>query len=178
MAIILKDFIDNPNIVNIELGAGCSNFGQKYFPECFITDSRTPNELKQNCLAHSVTIYSCDAHNIPCESNRFRKLFICNPFNYGFKDSEEGVILLNELARVLTHNGEALILSASSNKYAMPKRIERRVQEFNDQSNLIKFVYSYQEIDCQKEYFEHKFLYTNGFNQTFPSNRILLTCNK
>lgn len=35
MAKILKEFNDNPHILNIELGAGCGNFGHKYHPECF-----------------------------------------------------------------------------------------------------------------------------------------------
>ena len=44
--LILKEFIDYPNTLHVELGAGCGNFGQKYHSECFLTEKRTETEVK------------------------------------------------------------------------------------------------------------------------------------
>ena len=178
MAVILKDFIDNPHIINIELGAGCGNFGQKYHSECFLTDRSSPNELKQKCSNCFVTIFYCDAHNIPCGDNRFNTLLMCNPFGYGFKDSEDGLVLLNELARVLRDKGKVIILGTSSNTNAQPKRIERRIREFNRLQNLVQFTILAQKIDSQQEYSGHAFFNTDGITPTTPNNRITLICNK
>ena len=85
MAIILKEFNDNPKIVNIELGAGCGNFGQKYHSECFLTDKRMLTELKQVCSDFFVSIFSCDAYNIPCGENRFSDVIYSTENGFGIK---------------------------------------------------------------------------------------------
>ncbi len=177
MAIILKEFNDNFKIVNIELGAGCGNFGQKYHSECFLTEKRTLSELKQVCRDFFVSIFSCDAYNIPCGENRFSDVIICNPYGYGFNDSEDGVLLLSELSRVLMNQGRVIILGATSNKFAMPSRIERRVNEFNAQNKSTRFDYMVEEISIN-DYPNHIFSNTDATQSAFPKYRTFLKCNK
>lgn len=178
MAKILKEFNDNPHILNIELGAGCGNFGHKYHPECFLTEKRTLSEVKHVCKDFYATIFSCDAYNIPCEENRFNHVVMCNPYGYGFNDREYGMSLLSELSRVLTNQGRVIILGTMNNKFAMPSRIKRRVDEFNSQNIFSRFHYSVQEIDCSVDYPEHTFFYTDSIQSVFPRYRTSLTCYK
>jgi hypothetical protein len=177
MAIIHKEFNDNPHIVNIELGAGCGNFGQKYHAECFLTEKRTFTEVKLHCTNFFATIFSCDAHDIPCGESRFNHVIMCNPYGYGFNDTENGLLLLSELSRVLINQGRIIILGAQSNKFAMPKRIERRVDEFNAQNSLARFDYMMEEIN-NLDYPDHTFSYTDAIQSAFPKYRTSLTCYK
>jgi hypothetical protein len=176
--LVLKEFTDKSNILHIELGAGCGNFGQKYHPQCFLTEHKTETELKNICKDFYVTIFSCDAYNIPCSDNRFRKIIMCNPYGYGFQDVEYGLPLLQELARVLSNNGTVIVLSTHTNSYAMPERVSKRVNEFNAENNSVQFNCQMQEIDCNIEYPNHKFFHVNGLSETSPSNQIILTCLK
>jgi ubiquinone/menaquinone biosynthesis C-methylase UbiE len=176
MAVILKEFNDNPHIVNIELGAGCGNFGQKYHPECFLTEKRTITEVKKACSEFFVTVFSCDAHNIPCEENRFNHVILCNPNGYGFRDSEDGLLLLSELARILKNKGNVTILGTLNNSYT--NRIEKRIIEFNAQNLFIQFDCSIHEIDHQKDYPDHSFFYTDGVKSIFPKHKTSLICHK
>lgn len=176
--LILKEFIDYPNTLHVELGAGCGNFGQKYHSECFLTEKRTETEVKQICKNYHVDIFSCDAYNIPCNDNRFKKILMCNPYGYGFNDTESGFDLLNEFARVLINKGMVIVLSTHTNSYAMPKRVLRRIDEFNTVSSTVKFNCQIHDIDCSLSYPNYKFFHVNGITETSPTNQILLTCLK
>ena len=60
----------------------------------------------------------------------------------------------------------------------MPRRVERRIEEFNHQNKSIQFTFTTEQIDSQKEYFEHVFFNTGGITPTVPTNRMTLICNK
>ena len=176
MAIILKEFNDNPHIVNIELGAGCGNFGQKYHPECFLTEKRTISELKRVCNDFFVTVFSCDAHNIPCGDSRFNHIIMCNPNGYGFNDNENGILLLTELSRILINQGNVTILGTLNNPFT--NRIEKRVNEFNAQNLFVRFDCSINEINSQTDYPNHTFFYTDGVKSMLPKHKTCLICHK
>jgi ubiquinone/menaquinone biosynthesis C-methylase UbiE len=176
--LVLKEFIDYPNIKHIELGSGCGNFGQQYHAECFLTENKTEADIKNICSNYHVNIFSCDAYNIPCSENRFQKIIMCNPYRYGFKDTENGIPLLSEFGRVLTNNGIVIVLSTNTNGHAMPDRVFRRISEFNSESTSVQFKYEVQTIDCDISYPNYKFFHMNGITETSPTNQIILTCLK
>ena len=62
------DIAQNPDVINIELGAGCGDFGAKFYPDCFLTDQKLISDLKRECDKCHVTI-CCDAHSIPSDKN-------------------------------------------------------------------------------------------------------------
>ena len=103
---------------------------------------------------------------------------MCNPYGYGFNDTESGFDLLNEFARVLINKGMVIVLSTHTNSYAMPKRVLRRIDEFNTVSSTVKFNCQIHDIDCSLSYPNYKFFHVNGITETSPTNQILLTCLK
>ncbi len=168
-------FTDNLQVVNIELGAGCGNFGQIYYPECFITDMETKSKLDEICTNHFVTI-SCDARNIPCESNRFKNIIMCNPYGYGFKDRRD-YTFLNELYRVSLNEANIIILTSGVNRFATPDKVKIRIKDYNLEHSTTRFMFDYQEIDSEKDYEGYNFFTTNR-RKTFPKFKIALKCLK
>ncbi len=114
-------------MLNVELGAGCNDFGKRFFSPCYLTDKDIA--LKDSCDSHCIDCF-CDAYKLPFSENSFKRAIICNPFGYGFKDSEPAKILIKELYRILVNNGEIIIISnAKRNPYTIPQRIEKWIQE-------------------------------------------------
>lgn len=167
---------ENPDILSIELGAGCGDFGQQYYPDCFITDKKTQEELDDTCESHSIQIFSCDAYDIPSHSDRFRSIVMCNPYGYGFEDKDD-YGLLDELYRVTLNGGSVIILTSRINRFSAPKKVEMRVRDYNDNRPLPRFTFDCQPIDVKKDYSGFTFLCSNG-KETTPTFKILLTCLK
>lgn len=176
--LIHTDIATNPDVINIELGAGCGDFGAQFYPDCFLTDIMSITELKKQCKTCSVTI-SCDAHSIPSNSDRFMMIIICNPYGYGFNNPKQSTELLDELYRVSKDGAEVLILTTLNNKYSAPQRIETRVKDYNNQNNSSRFTYNYVPIICATKYPGYTF-YTkeDASKQTFPNHQISLKCHK
>jgi len=168
---------ENPDILNIELGAGCGNFGQEYYPDCFITDKKTQGELDNTCESHSIQVFSCDAHNIPANSDRFQTIIMCNPFRYGFRDRGD-YSLLDELYRVAQDKGIVVILTNKSNPFSNPKKVKERVENYNGNNSTQRFTFDYQSIDAKKDYEGFAFLCFDGKRETTPTFKISLTCLK
>lgn len=167
----------NPDILNIELGAGCGDFGQQYYPDCFITDKKTQEELDDTCESHSIQIFLCDAHNIPASSDRFQTVVMCNPWGYGFND-RGNYRLLDELYRVTLNEGSIIILTRKNNKYSDPDRVRRRIDDYNIDNSTARFTFDCQPIDAKKDYNGFTFLCSHGERETIPTFKILLTCLK
>lgn len=174
--LIHPDFLGNPQILHIELGAGCGDFGQKFYPECFLTDLKNSNDLRSACGRHYCTI-SCDAHAIPSGDNRFAKIIICNPYGYGFRDKKDSSRLLTELSRVSKDEAEIIIITTGSNTYSAPKRVESRITEFNAATNSASFSYESQEMDTANAYNGYHFRDCDG-RVTVPKFKIILQCKK
>jgi hypothetical protein len=95
----MVDYFQDLQTKNIELGAGCSSFGKFFFAPCYLTTK--DEQSVRNCLdSHQIDCF-CDAHQVPCPNSRFENVYICNPFDYGFKDKKTTTQLMNELFRIL-----------------------------------------------------------------------------
>lgn len=173
--ITLRIFRESPQIVNLELGAGCGNFGERYYPICFLSDAKTPYKLKEDCPDGPFATITCKATEIPCPDSRFSKVIMCNPYNFGFRDSEDGGSLLKELGRVLKADGEVVIISSDRNPYGAVANVRRRVEEF--QNEMCKFEVEERRIDAAVEYPGYSFRRMDH-TITVPTRLIKLKCKK
>ncbi|MDM8550781.1 hypothetical protein QUF72_11910 [Desulfobacterales bacterium HSG2] len=157
---------------NIELGAGCGNFGKLFFSPCCLTDKN--KELKIACDICHLDCF-CDACELPFGENTFGIAILCNPYGYGFNTKEETEILLNELTRVLTDDSRIIIIGNHRNKYCTPKRIEKRIHQISLQGVNIHF--TVKETDSACPYMGYPFLTTDG-RKTNPNKEITLYVRK
>lgn len=102
---------------------------------------------------------------------------MCNPYMYGFRDDEQSIIFLDELYRVLTKNGKVTILTTKNNPYSTPKRVEKRIKNYNLGAEQEKFKISVETIDPSKKY-PRAIFRCGGGKTTTPNYEILLTCIK
>lgn len=165
--------------MNIELGAGCGDFGKLYFPECYLTDKDT--ELIEDCL--KVLGFPCridcfcDANNLPFPENSFDRVIMCNPYGYGFRELDEVEILLNELVRILKNDSSIIIIGHEKNPFCAPKRVKSRIKDISLQTNAdIRF--SVEDIDSEKEYPGYNFRLIEEKRKTVPNKRITLYVRK
>jgi ubiquinone/menaquinone biosynthesis C-methylase UbiE len=166
-------FIDRKEFSNIELGAGCGNFGQLYFSKCYITDN--DETLKTKCEKQHIDL-TCSAIDMPMFSNdRFEHVLMCNPFQYGFKEVEDAQKLMTELSRVLKHQGKVIIVCSDRNKFCAPARVEKRLRELT--INSTAFSFRVEDIDPSTEYPSYQFRQTTGI-ETKPNKRITIDVRK
>ncbi|WP_420911797.1 class I SAM-dependent methyltransferase [Rufibacter ruber] len=165
-------FVDDKSILNLEVGAGCGNFGKIFFSECYLTD--LDKELKKTCANCSID-YFCDVHKLPWTNDRFDHVIMCNPYGYGFDDEIQSQILIQELVRVSKDNGKLIILCHHTNKYCSPTRVNRRLQNFT--SNSVVLSMQEDTIDCATEYTGYLFRTSTGI-ETKPNRRITIHVTK
>ena len=175
MSLVLEVFDKFAYIANIELGAGCGNFGNTYHADCFITDKEKVAELRKRCGSAVASNIECDATDVPCKDSRFNLVIVCNPNGYGFKEAETAEKFLSELKRILISGGKVLILSNDTNPYAASARIKKRIEELNFQST---FNFETEEIDHSFLYPGFEFAYTDLSRRATPNQKTILTCLK
>lgn len=163
-------FIDNKAIRNLEIGAGCGNFGKLYYAECYLTDSDIT--LKKSCKICYIDWF-CDAHHLVWGEKRFDKIIICNPFGYGFRDEEDTETLMNELLRVLIgKGGQIIIIGATANPYCAPKRLKKYLSKYAEKRGL-KLNVGMETINASILYPDYAFRDTLGTTIN-PSNKIII----
>jgi ubiquinone/menaquinone biosynthesis C-methylase UbiE len=166
-------FIDNSEFLNIELGAGCGNFGQLFFAKCYITDS--DETLKTRCEKHHLDL-TCSVVNMPMfKDDRFEHVLMCNPYHYGFKEVEDAQKLMDEVSRVLKDKGKVVIVCHDRNKFCAPNRVEKRLKELTVGKTVFSF--KVEDIDAGKEYPKFQFRQTTGI-ETTPNKRITIDVSK
>ena len=155
------------SFINIELGAGCGNFGEQYFPRCYTTEVAS----NLNCDMAHIHHY-CSAYNTGLTSDRFTTVVMSNPFGYGFKEVENAQTLIDELYRLLQQNGKIVIICHETNRFCAPDRIEKRL---NDDLGFIPIrrPILIEEIDHAVEYPGFEFKQVSGV-PTKPNRRITL----
>jgi len=160
--------------MNIELGAGCGDFGKRYYLECCLTDNDIG--LRDLCLPCRIDCF-CDANSLPFSENSFDRIIICNPYNYGFRELNEAKLLLNELVRILKDDSSIIIIGHESNKFCTPKQVRKRIGEISSHINAdIRF--SAENIDAKRLYHGYRFLTVGGKRETVPNRRMTLDVRK
>ncbi|PWK27290.1 hypothetical protein LV89_01603 [Arcicella aurantiaca] len=163
--------IDDKSYTNLEIGAGCGDFGKKFYPKCYLTDYDA--NLRESCeLCH--IDWFCDAHELPWGDNRFDTIILCNPYNYGFNDDDSTDKLMKELLRVLkVTNSKIILISTKNNKHCNPQRVSTRISAFCKKNNISNMNVSSEEIDCNSLYENYVFKEVLG-DQIFPSCKITI----
>lgn len=168
-----SDFQDDPSVLHLELGAKCGDFGRLYFPSCYLTD--LDESLRGRCVPFQIDVF-CSATSIPWPNDRFHLVIICNPWEYGFKDRENAMKLLNELTRVLVSGGRVLILSSKINPWGAADRVKERVHDYSSATG-VDIGFASEEIDPWTEYPGFQFQQTIN-KATFPKERTVLHVRK
>lgn len=172
-AILPIGFVDDSSVLHIELGAKCGDFGKQFHAPCYLTDK--DEEAVRACNSHHIDVY-CDAHRIPWPDSRFKKVIMCNPYWYGFKDKPQAEALLNELGRVVENGGCVIVLASKTSPWGSNGRIRTRVEDFAS-SNGVSFRVEGETFDACLEYPGFFFQQTTG-SQAFPNERTVLHVSK
>ena len=154
---------------SIELGAGQSEFGRKFYPKCLETDSDL-SLLNSNCI-DVIT----DARKICVDDGSFDCVILCNPYEYGFI-REEGLVLLREIVRILKSKGQVILIASSYNPYCQPKRIEQIANTLRLETD-VKIQMQVSAFGLQTQYSEQKFYRLDG-TETKPNTEIILQIQK
>ena len=154
---------------SIELGAGESEFGRKFYQKCLETDSDL-SLLNTNCI-DVIT----DAHKICVDDGSFDRVILCNPYPYGFV-REEGLVLLREIVRILKDQGHVTLITSSFNPNCQPKRIEQIANTLELETD-VKIQIQVTAINPQTQYPEQKFYRLDG-TETNPNTEIILQIQK
>ena len=154
---------------SIELGAGESVFGRKFYPKCLETDSDL-SLLNTNCI-DVIT----DAHKICVDDGSFDRVILCNPYEYGFI-REEGLVLLREIVRILKDQGQVILIASSFNPYCQPQRIEQIANTLELETG-VKIQIQVTAINPQTQYPEQQFYRLDG-TETIPNIEIILQIQK
>ena len=125
-------FPDDSKVQNIELGAGCGDFGKQFYSLCYLTDIPKSTD---KCPCNYIDHY-CKATDLPWDADRFEMVIMCNPFGYGFMTKDSTEALLNSVFRVLKANGKVLIISSNANQWCNTERIEERFTDYNNTHDL------------------------------------------
>jgi hypothetical protein len=146
----------NPAFMNMEIGAGCGDFGQQFFPDCIVTDIRKPSQRECSILC----IFNAEEMPYHWTDNRFNNIIMCNPYYYGFDDPNYfSQDFLNELFRIVSNNGNIIIFGNDSNPYCNTPNISDSVRIFN--INSIRILHSIADYRPE-DYNDHNFYKSIG----------------
>lgn len=169
-----QNFQDDYNVLHLELGGGCGNFGKLYHSPCYITEK--DEEGIAQCSQNYIDFW-CDAENMMIPEDRFEEIIMCNPYGFGFKNNEPAQTLLKNIATILKNNGKCIIIANSTNGYARYEKISKEVTTFN-QSNQVTFIVESEDIDASQLYQSYEFYTTAKANPTIPNKKITLYVTK
>lgn len=166
-----ETFIDDKTYLNLEIGAGCGNFGKIYYNKCYLTDNDL--ELKSICTTCYIDSF-CSAYNLIWDDGRFDKIIMCNPYGYGFRDDDMTSELMTELLRVLKPQNSEIVIICGNSRFCNPSRVETRMNTFlENNKNTYNLTYNHQTIDPQVEYPNYISRQVTG-TVTIPKNRLTI----
>jgi hypothetical protein len=134
MSKLIHKIVDsNPDVMHIELGAGCGEFSSRYYSKSFLTDIKDPNRGCQGSL--SPLYFKANANEISkfVPNNRFELVICCNPYLYGFKTPLDAFTLLNQFNTILIpKKGKIRMIGAKGiNPYFNTAKIDRFMSQYN-----------------------------------------------
>ncbi|MDF3821720.1 hypothetical protein P3G55_17580 [Leptospira sp. 96542] len=155
------------SIDNLELGAGCGKFGKIFFNPCILTDN--DQKIQSYCSESEIDVF-CEAEHTPFDPKQFKLILICNPYNYGFLNLDQSILLMTEINRILKNRGKIIVITHESNIYANYDAISTRVPVFQRILGIKLNVYS-KEYD-PKDFPGHKFYICKNVRETKPNQYI------
>ena len=170
-----ETFPDDANVLNIELGAGCGDFGKRFYAPCYLT------ELAQPTCPIFFIDHICDAHNLPWAKDRFIKVIACNPFGYGFIDEDSTTKLMDEISRVIITTGEILIISASRNQFGNYGNINIQIAKYRIKNPHLSITITQQantNAAIKAIFPDYVFYQVNGKTVATPDQFIIIKITK
>jgi len=174
----LQNFPNDDGVDNLEIGAGKSCFGKKYFPLCYLVD-QTSNELPHFSDLANYDEVDChyldhveDFGSLNLGEKKFSNIIFCNPYGIGFMGSGFAKEFLNTTSSMLRQNGLIYIIGHAKNPWSNYRDATRRIiklQESNELNANLEF------SDLTKLTPEHHYLANNYFTlsdinkQTIPN---------
>jgi ubiquinone/menaquinone biosynthesis C-methylase UbiE len=171
---LVKIVQNYPDIKTIELGAGCGDFANTFYPSSFLTDLKQPNI---NCkAAKNSYFFIADATQISqyVPNHRFTQIICCNPYNYGFKNEDDAFSILTEFNLILEPKcGIVRIIGRRGvNPFFNIPKIDRFIKLYNDEHKT-GFKINDQK-DLTDQYPSFKFTDAVG-NEVYPNYEIILS---
>ena len=164
---------DDDSFSNIELGAGCGNFGEQFHPKCYLTEEDI--NVGARCGNAGHIHFYCSAYATGCAENRFDTVIMSNPHGYGFNDVSNAERLIEELYRILRTGaiGKIIIVCNDTNRFCSPDRVIKRL---NDDLGFvhIRRPIMVENINPAVDYPGFEFRQTNGILPAFPNKRITI----
>ena len=74
---------------NVEVGAGTTEFGRKFFPPCVLTDVDEELVQRHGFQGNRVIDIVCAAEALAFRTQEFERVIVCNPWRYGFRREED-----------------------------------------------------------------------------------------
>lgn len=135
------DFPNNHDVMNIEIGAGTSYFGKKYFPLCYLTDLSYPDvphfesvDDYENSKVHYLD-YSGDFFGMKID-RKFNRIIFCNPYKFGLQSEYSSRLFLNKIGDLLNDGGAAMIVGNHSNGWAKYRNANRMLGRLSESGDL------------------------------------------
>jgi hypothetical protein len=165
----LQNFPNDQNVENIEIGAGKSCFGKKYFPLCYLLD-QTNNELPHFSGVADYHLNDChyldhiaDFATLNVNGKQFSNIVFCNPYGIGFMGPEYAKVFLNKTASMLRYNGLIHIIGHTSNPWSNYRDASRRTLKLLNEGELIN---QFQLSGLTSLTADHTYIQDNYFTQT------------
>lgn len=181
-----SDFPNDESVENIEIGAGKTAFGKKFFPNCYLTErSESPvsnlphfteledyNEEDHNC--HFIDHFS-DLEGLVSNPKMFLHVICCNPYGYGFRSEHYTIQTLNNVGKILEVGGELMVLGSHSNPWADYRKAKRNIEKAASRLSFVFELSEVEELSDDHIYrIGHKFYMSNLNQITYPTIRYFI----
>ena len=165
----LQNFPNDNGVENIEIGAGKSCFGKKYFPLCYLLD-QTTNKLPHFSGLVDYDQKDChyldhvqDFSSIDLGGKQFSNIIFCNPYGIGFMGNEYAKEFLNTTARMLRDDGLIHIIGHAKNSWSNYHDATRRSLKLAQDGELNA---TFEFSNLTQLTAEHDYLINNYFTQS------------
>jgi len=158
---------------NLEMGAGIGNFGKIYYPVCYLIDNDKKGIESLCGDNHHIDMF-VDAYHLPnWTNNYFKTVILCNPYNFGFRDMEEGAELFQKKINTLETEGKIIIIGHEKNPYCTPVKVAKTIEFFKKSNSDWELSSTVESIDSEEQYPDFNFFQTDG-TKTTPNKKITI----
>lgn len=181
------DFPNDPNVSNLEIGAGKGFFGKKFYPNCYLIDDN--KEIGLN-YSHFLSLpdysnnlnkchfldYFCDFNQTGFKGKKFNNIVICNPYGYGFKSVNYAIEFLSNVDQILINKGKLTVLSNSRNVWGAYRRVSKYLEQTISEISSNFVLSEKNSIDEEHKYRVDMDYFSSGLEiPTYPNEFYSLT---
>lgn len=143
-------------VKNLEIGAGCGNFGKLFYPKCILTDLES---VKKKCSIHFIDIF-CDAYEVhKVFNNEFNAAILCNPYNYGFQTRDMSIELFSAIVNVLILPANIFVIYHERNRFGT---VSVFIPYIREQYPDLEISVTEEKIDSETKFPNYVFMTESG----------------